>query len=124
MTTFQQQPVVFHWSTDANGALTHFSNAWFDYTGLDARESYGTRDGWLSVVHPLDRERVQSIWTQHAYVLDRYELDLRIRGRDGLYHRFNGMATPVRENDAIVSWAGYCMSAVEEPQEHRTLRSA
>lgn len=123
MNNSSQQPVVFHWNADADGALTHFSGGWFDYTGLDEQESYASSDAWLSAVHPQDRERVQSIWASRALRPHRHDIELRIRGRDGLYRRFYGIATPVNGNDGAVTWAGYCMT-VEEPLEHRTLRSA
>lgn len=118
----REQPVVFHWNADSGGAMHYFSGPWFEYTGLEPDECYGNED-WLFAVHPLDRERFASMFRDGSAAENRYDVTLRIRGRDGLFREFVGVATPERAGDAVQSWAGYCMS-VEEPVPERTLRSA
>jgi PAS domain-containing protein len=116
------QPVVFHWNASADGTLTYFSGPWFEYTGLEPQECFESA-GWLSALHPLDRDCLASMFRDGEAAENRYEVAMRIRGRDGLFREFIGVATPERDGNTVMSWAGYCMS-VEEPAPERTMRSA
>ena len=116
------QPVVFHWNANADGSITYFSGPWFEYTGLEPNESYEGA-GWLFALHPLDRDCFAAMFRDGTGAHNRYEVNIRIRGRDGLFREFAGIATPERDGDMIVSWAGYCMS-IDERESERTMRSA
>jgi PAS domain-containing protein len=78
----------------------------FDYTGLPEQLVYADREGWMQAVHPDDLERAQAMWALARMRLDRYELELRLRGADGAYRTFLGSAHPVRVNGAVVAWSG------------------
>jgi PAS domain S-box-containing protein len=73
------------WSFRADGAMGYWNQRVVDYTGLTPDEM---RQGGWTTVHPDDLERVQAAW---CAALERgldYEVEARLRGRDGRYRRF------------------------------------
>ena len=74
------------WRADATGAATWFNQRWFELTGQVEQEPLG--QGWLDVVHPVDRPLAQ---TSLALAVDSgkpYERQMRIRDAQGAYRWF------------------------------------
>ena len=93
------------WRAGHGGEWTWWSPQWTEYTGLSAEESLGM--GWLTAVHPEDREGARSAWAQAeaGAALD-FEGRLFHQG-EGRYRWFQTRATPVRGEDGqIVEWLG------------------
>jgi PAS domain S-box-containing protein len=85
------------------------------FTGQTFDEVKGA--GWLSAVHPDDRERVIGIWTQSVGSQRPYEAEYRLRHRDGEYRYLNVRAAPIRENGgAVRGWIGYCTDVTERKE--------
>ena len=69
------------WFGRPDGHITYCNPYWYEYTGLSERETLGY--GWTAAIHPEDRERV--VGSLQAAVQDGkdYEVEMRLRGKDG-----------------------------------------
>ncbi|NUS39699.1 MAG: PAS domain-containing protein, partial [Lysobacter sp.] len=95
------------WSTRPDGHSDFFNQRWYDYTGVAVGASDG--DAWTALVHPDDRERAAARWRQSTATGEPYEVEYRLRGRDGDYRWVLGRGLPVRdEAGAILRWMGTC----------------
>lgn len=80
---------------------------WIAYTGQSEAEAMGA--GWLEAVHPDDRAHTTEVWTAATTNRTLYEVDYRIRSKDGTYRDFFVCGAPVIEEDgSIREWVGTC----------------
>lgn len=100
------------WNTDPRGEVTYFNRRWLDYTDLPVEKAHG--QGWMSAVHPDDRERVFADWRNtithpaNGAAGDRFTNELRLRNAaTDEYRWFLSVAVPLRgEDGAIDRWIG------------------
>jgi PAS domain S-box-containing protein len=93
------------WATRPDGYSDFFNQRWFDYTGTTFEQNRGS--GWLAVLHPDDVERIRRAWEASVAAGDGYEVEYRIRSREGTYRWFLALGHPIRdEAGAIVRWLG------------------
>lgn len=86
------------WTTTPDGNVDYFNKRWREYTG---------ELPWQSVVHPDDAERVLGRWKECLESGQAYEVELRLRRKDGLYRWFLARACPLRDKTGrIVKWLG------------------
>lgn len=102
------------WTTPADGLVDDMP-MWRLYTG-QARDT--VRDwGWLDAVHPDDRERVARAWRDAASGAAPYEVEFRVRRRDGVYRAFLDRGVPVVDDDGQVrEWVGFLTDITERKQ--------
>ena len=75
----------------------------------------GTR--WKDVVHPDDVDECFSKWQNALRVGEPYDVEYRLRGKDGTYRWFLGRANPIRNSAGeIIKWFGTCTDI--ENQKH------
>jgi PAS domain S-box-containing protein len=93
------------WTADATGAVTYWNQSWYDYTGLRETESMGLAGA--RTVHPEERYRTLAQWG-HAVVEQKpFEIEYRIRGRDGQYRWFLCRGIPDRDSQGkMTGWVG------------------
>jgi PAS domain S-box-containing protein len=93
------------WSGPADGTLDFCNERWRSYVGLSLDELQG--DGWQSMLHPDDRERVLKAWHESVESGTPYEQEERHRGADGEYRWFLARGVPMRNAEgSIVRWYG------------------
>ena len=93
------------WSGPADGTLDYCNARWRSDMGLGVEELQG--DGWQSVLHPDDRERVLGAWHVSVANGTPYEQEERHRGADGRYRWFLSRGVPLRDDDGrIFRWYG------------------
>ncbi|HEX7705941.1 MAG TPA: PAS domain S-box protein [Thermoanaerobaculia bacterium] len=93
------------WVTRPDGWHTHFNQRWMDYTGLTLEESLG--HGWLPPFHPDDRPLAAELWAHATATGEPYEIEYRLRGREGTYRWMLGRALPMRDpSGTIIKWFG------------------
>ncbi|HJR61841.1 MAG TPA: ATP-binding protein [Vicinamibacterales bacterium] len=112
------------WVVDPDLQPTGRNQAWELYTG-QVPEAYA-RLGWLSAIHPDDRERIQADITRARAAGSALSMEFRIRRADGIYRRNLIRAIPVREDDAIVEWIGTATDVEDARQtadDQRDLRA-
>ena len=97
----------FIWQTTAQGDVDEDLPAWREYTGFSYAEIKGS--GWVNAIHPDDRARVLAVWNHAVRNRTRYEIEYRLRRRDGEYRLNAVYGVPVRQADGTVrEWIGAC----------------
>jgi len=89
--------------SDRQGRLTYVNERWLSLIGLDSEEAIG--DGWISAIHPDDREGAISKWQSFIKTGAPYENEGRVVRRDGSELWLYSQAT--REYDADGNLVGY-----------------
>ncbi|HUF93002.1 MAG TPA: PAS domain-containing protein [Candidatus Limnocylindria bacterium] len=110
------------WSYLPDGTLDYCNQRLLDYAGLtpDALQRDGAR-----LIHPDDLERLQAVWQQASVEGTPYEIEQRIRGRDGQYRRFLCTAVPVcGDGGEVVQWFGTNTDIEARRQAEEALRRA
>ncbi|MGK7651298.1 response regulator [Roseovarius sp. B08] len=103
--TMAQTMPVHVWTARPDGALDWLSDQLYAYTGGYEADLGGA--GWVSVVHPGDRERVVAIWEQAVKERSAYESEFRIRRADGAYRWHLVRATPILDDrGSVLHWVG------------------
>src|SRR5712692_2682338 len=75
------------------------------FMGLGLQELQG--EGWQSMLHPDDRERVLKAWHESVANGTPYEQEERHRGADGRYRWFLSRGVPLRDDEGrILRWYG------------------
>jgi diguanylate cyclase (GGDEF)-like protein/PAS domain S-box-containing protein len=87
--------------TDADGAGVFVNDRWCEYTGISREASLGS--GWLTAVHPGDRERVATEWAASVAQRRDFELEYRIQRPDGETLWMAGSATALTDPDGTIS---------------------
>jgi PAS domain S-box-containing protein len=93
------------WSCSAEGDCNFVNRSWCEFAGVPYEQLLGS--GWFECVHPEDRERILSIWLTAIGQRSVYDVESRIRARDGSYRWFKTHAAPVfGEGQQVVRWIG------------------
>jgi PAS domain S-box-containing protein len=107
------------WTAQPDGLLDFVTVRTADLFGVPVQNLLG--NGWASIVHPEDVERASSRWKQSLETGEPYEVEFRIRSRDGQYRWHLVRADAMRAADGrIVEWFG-CTADIEE---HKRLEAA
>lgn len=114
------------WTMPPNGVARDMP-LWRAYTGQTAEEIAGW--GWLSSIHPDDRDRVSDLWKYAVTTCCPFEAEYRLRRYDGIYQVFLVRAVPVFEPDgSLREWVGVHTDITErkelEDAQHQVAREA
>lgn len=93
------------WTARADGYLDWFNAQVYDYSGAEE----GWLDGaeWARIVHPDDLPEALERWAGALTSGLTYEVEFRLRNRDGEYRWFLARAVALRDaNGAVASWVG------------------
>ncbi|MFO0677122.1 MAG: ATP-binding protein [Polyangiaceae bacterium] len=90
-----------------DGRADYFNARWTEYTGMTDVESFG--DGWMRALHPDDlartEERSLDVRTSGAD----YEVEYRLRAKDGTYRWFLARAAALRDaTGSVMKWFDTC----------------
>jgi diguanylate cyclase (GGDEF)-like protein/PAS domain S-box-containing protein len=95
------------WTANPQGEDDYFSQKLLDYTGMRFEQLCGSR--WTVIVHPDDLDPCAVKWKHALQTGEPYDVQYRLRGRDGGYRWFLGRANPIRDDKGtIVKWFGTC----------------
>jgi PAS domain S-box-containing protein len=83
------------WTAGPDGGVDYFNKRWYAYTGTTPDDSLN--QGWRSLIHPDDRERVEKLWKGRLRVGEHLHFEFRLRGADGAYRWFIGRGVPYRD---------------------------
>jgi PAS domain S-box-containing protein len=109
------------WTTDPQGLVAGDMPTWRTYTAQSRQEIQGW--GWLQALHPDDHEKVVESWRQAIANRSVYDVECRIRRRDGQYRYFSVRGVPVvNEGNAIREWMGACTDIHERKELEEELR--
>ena len=110
------------WAARPDGWADFMSVQWAAYTGIAVERLYGYN--WLETLHPEDRERAAAAWSDAVNNKADYDLEYRIRSRDGTYRWFKTRGVPVRSEDKILHWYGTCTDIEDQKQNEVALVEA
>lgn len=107
-----------------DGSCDYVSEQWVEFTGEPAPVFLG--DGWVRVVHPEDVERVLRAWRDAVEERAGFDLEYRIRRRDGVYEWFKVRGRAIRdEAGRIDRWFGAAINVNDlKEAEQRLLHQA
>lgn len=109
------------WATDAEGNNTYLSPRCVELGGIAADVALGS--GWVSAVHPEDRERVFSEWKQASQQTVPFVSEFRFLHHDGRVVWVLSQAVPVTQGDGeIVEWIGSVSDLTELKKVEQDLR--
>src|SRR6266478_2835081 len=109
------------WSGPAHGTLDYCNERWRSYMGLGLQELQG--EGWQSMLHPDDRERVLKAWHESVTSGMPYEQEERHRGVDGTNRWFLARGVTLSNAEGrIVRWYGTNTDIEDRKQAEEELR--
>ena len=95
------------WTTNALGDHTYRNRRWYDYIGQDQGQGTPASRSWRERLHPADVGPTLAQWQDSLHTGQPYEVECRIRNRDGDYRWMLGRALPSRnEQGEIIQWIG------------------
>jgi PAS domain S-box-containing protein len=90
------------WTATPAGQLDHVSPRWFDWTGTT-----GLGETWAAGLHHEDRARSLAAWGRSVAKGEPYDIEHRVKLRDGSYRWARSRASPRRDDAGrIVKWYG------------------
>ncbi len=95
------------WITNAAGAVVHFTQSWYHYTGQMPAEAQGS--GWLSVIHQDDKDKLSERWKSSLQSGKPFQQAARYKNIKGKYRWHLARASTIKnENQEITMWVGTC----------------
>jgi diguanylate cyclase (GGDEF)-like protein/PAS domain S-box-containing protein len=108
------------WTADSSGGDDFFNRKCFDYTGMTFEQLQGA--GWTSLVHPDDLPICDENWRRSLRTGEPYEVQYRLRGKDGTYRWLLCRANPIRDSKGkIVKWFGICTDIEDQKKNQQIL---
>jgi PAS domain S-box-containing protein len=109
------------WSTSPTGEPTHNSQRLLEYVGASF-EDFVNR-GWLSFIHPDDREESAKAFHGAIETGESYSVIHRVRRADGEYRWHQTRGEPLRDPDGkIIQWYGLSIDIDERKRAEDHLR--
>jgi PAS domain S-box-containing protein len=106
------------WMTDDKGNLIYHNRQYFAYTGLTLEQF--KKAGWETYIHPDDLEERNKRWFNSLATGESYEMEVRIKDKDGRYMWHLKRAMPFKdENDKIIMWIGSDTEIQKTKEEQR-----
>ncbi|MDB6073964.1 MAG: hypothetical protein JWO89_1604, partial [Verrucomicrobiaceae bacterium] len=93
------------WTAGLNGELDFANSECVDYFGVDLDQILG--NAWAQFVHPDDLPDALKSWQQSLVSSKRYNVEFRLRGKDGSYRWFLVRAAPMQDGEGNTTrWFG------------------
>ncbi|MES2266569.1 MAG: PAS domain S-box protein [Bacteroidota bacterium] len=101
------------WMSDDNGSITYANKTWTDWTGQPNNEILGR--GWLKCILDEDRDRAAEKFLEDLKAQRSYEVDFRIRRKDGSIRWCIATGNPQYSNDGVFKgYIGACTDVTEK----------
>jgi PAS domain S-box-containing protein len=111
---------VLIWATTARGEADWFNQAWLNFRGRSLEEELGA--GWLSGVHPEDREAGLTLSALAAEKREPFNVAFRLRRADGAWRWINSVGAPrFDEAGAYRGYIGSCFDFTETVEARKDL---
>jgi PAS domain S-box-containing protein len=92
------------WVTTPTGEVAEDSPEWRWITGQSVEEYMG--HGWLDVIHPEDRDRVERAWRECVGTGKIFDNRYRVRTKSGSYRHYDVRAVAIERAGKIIEWVG------------------
>lgn len=111
------------WKCDAKGEVIYCNQRWIEYSDQTLEEC--KKLGWLTMLHPDDREHCQAIWEKKIAQGLPYEVECRYRRHDGVYRWHLERCIPLRNTAGdIIEWFGTGTDIDDQRRHAENLQSA
>jgi PAS domain S-box-containing protein len=111
------------WGAQPDGQFDYYNRRWYEFTGRP--EVQGGDASWVDVVHPDDYQESVQRWISAIKSGDAYEIESRLKRKDGEYRWHLTRALPVRNSEmTIVRWFGTCTDIDQRKRTEDQLRSS
>ena len=111
------------WISRPDGYVTWYSQRFYDYTGLTLHDTEGW--GWQTLHDPELLPTVVERWQTSLATGAPFDIELKLRGRDGVLRWFIARAMPFRASDGhIVNWFGVCTDIDDVVMTRQALHEA
>jgi PAS domain S-box-containing protein len=111
------------WVTDPTGYCTYLSQRWYDFSGQT--EATGLGFGWLNIVHPEDFEITKQIFLEANHSKIAFQLEYRLRRKDGDYRWAIDAASPwFAEDGTFKGYIGSVIDITDRKQAEMRVREA
>ncbi len=103
----QHSPVMI-WRSGLDAKCDYFNETWLEFTGRTLEQEQG--DGWADGVHPDDFERCVAHYLDHFHRREPFEMEYRLRRRDGEYRWIFDRGVPFTDDaGAFAGFIGSCI---------------
>ena len=110
----EHSPVMI-WRSGLDAKCDYFNETWLEYTGRTLEQEM--RDGWAEGVHPDDFQRCVAYYLDHFKQRAPFEMEYRLRRRDGEFRWIFDRGVPYTDNDG--RFAGFIGSCVDVDERRR-----
>ena len=108
-------------SRQPDGARDYLSDRFYEFTGAAPGSAIGF--GWMEYVHPDDQDASQQRWLHSVETGENYEVEYRLRGKDGEYRWFRARAVPIQnEVGEVIKWYGICSDIQDSKLLEKSIR--
>ena len=92
-------------NTNPEGEFVYFNQNWIDYTGLNSEDL--KNKGWVHFIHPGEYDDYQEKWQYSLSTGENFEMELRLRDKQGDYIWHLNRAEAVKAEDGTIKmWIG------------------
>lgn len=96
LTLFEEFPAMI-WRARTDGQFDYFNRAWLNFTGRSLHEEKGR--GWVELLPEEDRERFTGIFERALKRMEPFEVEFRLRHRNGQYRWMLCVGRPFQDMD-------------------------
>lgn len=108
---------------DLDGRLEFFNKGWLEFTGRALSQERG--NGWEQGVHADDRQRLLAIYHSSISARCEFEVDYRLRRRDGVYRWILARGVPrYGESGEFVGFIGSAIDVTDRRRQESALRQS
>ena len=120
--TLAQVSPVGIFRTKADGYTTYVNPKWMELSGLRFEEAIG--DGWLTAVHPEDKEMLRNNWESHSGKSEKSTAEYRFIKPDGSIVWVLGNAEPEIVDNKIKGYIGTITDITERKLAEKELKES
>ncbi|MBE9224605.1 PAS domain S-box protein [Phormidium sp. LEGE 05292] len=109
--------------SDTQGYINYVNRRWCELSGLSAEQAMGK--GWENVVHPEDRDRINTAWEESVHNQSIFCTEYRYQRPDGAISWVYGQAVAERAaNGEIIGYIGTVTDITERKRIEQDLQEA
>jgi PAS domain S-box-containing protein len=109
------------WMANPDGYIFWYNQRWYEYTGTTPSQMEGW--GWQAVHDPQKLPNVMEQWKKSISTGQLFEMELPLRGGDGIFRWFLTLVVPVRNSEGeLLRWFGTNTNIHEQRQARVALQ--
>ncbi len=111
------------WRSGLDANCNFFNATWLKFTGKKMEEEVGA--GWLSGVHPDDKDTCMSIYLEAFKKHEIFEMEYRLKRFDGQWRWINDRGVPFFDDDhKFAGYIGSCVDVTEKVEGRKLVEMA